>query len=126
MLDYVVSTIMAVAGGGGDRSAAGIRAGPSDRYSDDQPLVSSHRFPVAVPVGMLTRHPPVIIDEDVHSVREMDELGGAVDDDPLAEEPVGEHAQRRARITSKVLGLDRGFAGTDEDPALGIDGRGDR
>ena len=50
------------------RSAAGVGTGPGEVDAQDDPPLALHRRPVVVPVGVLTGDPPVVIDEDLHSI----------------------------------------------------------
>ena len=67
---------------------------------------------------MFTGDAPVILNEQVHGVGQGDNLRVSLDLDPLAEERVGENAQRSAWAAPQVLCLDRGLTGTDQHPAL--------
>jgi hypothetical protein len=61
--------------------------------------------PVVIPVGVLAGDAAVVVDQPIHGVRQRDDLSAAVNPDPRAEEVVGEDAQGRGWVASKVADL---------------------
>jgi len=75
---------------------------------------------------MFARQAAVVLLQEWHRVGQVDEFGGPLGLDPLAEEAVVHDAQRRVWISGQVAGLHRGFPGADEEAALVIDRNDDR
>ncbi len=126
--------------GGGRRRAAGpvlrqgdllgsrLRApdGSGDRDADDAALVTNHRGLVLVPVGVLAADLPVQRLEEVHRLGQVDDRGLALDLHPLAEEAVGDHQQRGARVATQVPGLGTVLGDADDHVASVVDAADDR
>src|SRR5215469_17046085 len=83
-------------------SAARVRARAGDCDPHNHPLVAYHRGAVVVPVRVLAGDSPVILHEQVHGIRQRNDLHVALDLDPLAEEVVGEDTQRSLRRRPQV------------------------
>ena len=66
------------------------------------------------------------LDESVHRLGQVDDLGRAVDLHPLTEELIRQDAQRRPRVTPEVLGLGPINSHADRHPALGVSRTDDR
>ncbi len=67
--------------------------------ADQHSAVTLHDLAVVVPVRMFTRDHPVVVDERLHGLRQVQHLRLTVDLDPLTEEGIGEQAQRHSGIT---------------------------
>ena len=81
----------------------------------------SHRVTVGAPVGVLTRDPPVVVDERLQRLREVQHLGLTVDLHVLAAPVVGLRAQRDPMVSPCVAGLRPARIRRDDDPAGRID-----
>ena len=104
------------------------RFGParSTRIRIEHALVAHHGRPVVVPVGVLAAHGPVVVDERLERLRQVDDLGVPLDLHPRTEEVVGEPAVGGTRVAQEVLDLERRLPAADDHPALGVDGGRDR
>src|SRR5829696_4788857 len=96
-----------------------------DLEAHEDPALADHRRAVLVPVGVLARQPPVVVDEQLDRVGLLDDLRGALDLHPAAVEAVGEGAHPYPRVTTQVVRLRGGAGGGDDDPALAVDAGSD-
>jgi N-acetylglucosamine kinase-like BadF-type ATPase len=92
---------------------ADVGAGLRDRDAQHDPLIAFHGRAIVIPVRVLARDPPVVIDQQLHRLGQLHDLGGALDLQPLAEEPVGQHAEPDTRIAPDVPYLVRRLPGAD-------------
>src|SRR5688500_8622475 len=106
-------------------STAAIRPGPLELDADHASLLPLHGGAIVVPIGVLARHPPVVVDQEVHGVGQVDDLGAAVDLDPLAVELVAHHAHRHGLIAPHVLDLHGRLTGRDDGPPVLVHRHGD-
>src|SRR6266480_188068 len=97
----------------GRRSAADVGPGPGEADPEDDPALALHRRPVVVPVGVLAGDPAVVVNEEFHRIRQVNDFRLALDLDPLTEEAVVDDTERRPGIAPEGPRLYRGLAGAD-------------
>lgn len=66
-------------------------------------LLVKHCLPVFLPAGVLAHQPPVVIDQRFQSLRQTNNVGSAVNLDPIPEKRVGENANRSMAIIVQIL-----------------------
>src|SRR6266545_4190594 len=95
-------------------SAEPVGSRTGDLHAEQHPPVADHGCPVVVPVRMLPRNPPVVLDQRFHRLGQADDGDHTVDlSPPSPEEAVGKQTQVRARVAAQVTRLVRGIPGTD-------------
>ena len=88
------------------------RAGDGD--SDENAPIPFHGRTVVIPIRMLPGNATVVVDERLHRIRQMDDVGAPFDEYPLTEEGLRENAEHDAWIGGQIAGLGCGFARADD------------
>jgi N-acetylglucosamine kinase-like BadF-type ATPase len=105
---------------------ADVGAGPRDRDAQQDPLLPLHGRPVVIPVRVLTRDPPVVVHQRLHRIRQLNDVGAALDLHPPAEEPIGQDAEPDPRIAPDVAHLIGRLTGADHRSPGTVDSHRDR
>src|SRR5262249_39343535 len=92
-----------------------------DADAQEHAPLAFHGAPVVGPVGVLSGHAAVVINQEFHGVRERDHFGSAIDLHPWAGEAIVEHPQGGLRDPARLERFIGGLAATDEGPASAID-----